>query len=68
MDDLTDEPQPLRREAEKRKEWRGDDGNAGRPESGGGTLPASEDDDERMKSGSRGSSGSNPLRTILPPD
>jgi len=66
---MQDDPdQPLKDEAAARKDWRGDE-DGEKPQAPGHTLPASEDEDERMGGGSGGggapgaSSG-----TILPPD
>jgi hypothetical protein len=56
--------EPLRDEAAKRDDWRGEEGEAARPEAGGGTLPASEDNDEAMKDGG----GGGPRTEIRPPD
>jgi hypothetical protein len=58
--------QPLKDEAAARGKWRGEE-PAPKPEAPGHTLPASEDEDERMGSGSADSSTS-PLGTIRPPD
>ncbi|HWH17642.1 MAG TPA: hypothetical protein VNT77_04790 [Allosphingosinicella sp.] len=57
--------EPLKGEAAKRAEWRGEDGERARPEGGGGTLPASEDDDERMEGGDGGRGG---FGIVPPPD
>ena len=63
---MDDRDEPLKEEAAKRSEWRGDEADAARPEPGGGTLPASEDEDERMKGGDGG--GSLSPGAISPPD
>jgi hypothetical protein len=63
-----DEPdQPLKDEAAARKKWRGDDEQP-KPEAAGHTRPASEDEDERMGSGSGGDAPTGPPGTIRPPD
>jgi hypothetical protein len=63
---MDNDPQhPLQNEAAARKKWRGED-EGPVPSAPGHTLPASEDQDERMESG--GDSGSGPPGTIRPPD
>jgi hypothetical protein len=64
MEDNPDEP--LKNEAAARKEWRGEE-PAPKPEAPGHTLPASEDEDERMGGGSSDASTA-PPGTISPPD
>ncbi|HEY0625604.1 MAG TPA: hypothetical protein VGD10_02610 [Allosphingosinicella sp.] len=59
---------PLADEAAKRREWRGDGADAPKPEAEGHTLPASEDDDERMKGRGGQIGAAPPLSTISPPD
>lgn len=57
---------PLKREADKRKDWRGDDAGES-PQGGGHSFPASEDEDER----SGGGGGEEPrggFGIVLPPD
>ena len=67
---MSGEEQPwLKDEAAARKEWRGDESEAPKPETRGHSLPASEDEDEKMGGG--GSSGEAPVGppgTIRPPD
>jgi hypothetical protein len=58
-----DDATPLQAEALARDEWRGG-GSVAPEDAPGHTLPASEDDDERMKGG-RGSAGPS---TMFPPD
>jgi hypothetical protein len=65
MDD--DHDQPLKDEAAARSEWRGEELRP-KPEAPGHTLPASEDDDERMGSGGGGDAPTGPPGTIRPPD
>lgn len=65
MDNQKEEP--LGAEAAKRREWRGDESEAARPEPRGHSLPASEDEDERMKGGRGDKGASGGLGTILPP-
>ena len=65
MEDDVD--QPLKDEAAARAEWRGEE-PAPKPEGSGHTLPASEDEDERMGSGGRGEAPTGPPGTIRPPD
>jgi hypothetical protein len=61
-----DGKRPLQDEAAAREEWRGSDEPA-RPE--GGSLPASEDEDERMGGGAGGDTApTGPPGTIRPPD
>ena len=59
--------QPLKDEAAARKEWRGEEPPP-KPEGSGHTLPASEDEDERMGSGGEGDAPTGPPGTIRPPD
>ena len=57
---------PLQDEAEKRKDWRGEESTRPRPDghgSKGHELPASEDEDEREKG-----SGAGPAAVAPPPD
>lgn len=61
MDANRDEP--LKDEAAKRGEWRGDERERPRPEAPGHSLPASEDEDERLGGGPGA-----PGPTITPPD
>jgi hypothetical protein len=62
------EDEPLKDEAAAREKWRGSEEPA-RPEGSGNSLPASEDEDERMGSGSgEGSAPVGPPGTIRPPD
>ena len=64
-----DEQRVLKDEAKARKEWRGDEAEAPRPESRGHTLPASEDEDERMGGGAgAGEAPVGPPGTVPPPD
>jgi hypothetical protein len=65
---MDDRDEPLKDEAARRSEWRGDEEDKARPEPGGGTLPASEDDDERAGSGSSDGPSSGGIGTIFPPD
>lgn len=58
---------PLRSEALARDKWRGEDEAHRGLKGGGHTLPASEDDDERMGTGSEDEAVSHP-RTMPPPD
>ena len=60
-----EESLPLHAETLARDEWRGGGTSVAPEDSGAHTLPASEDDDERMKSGREGSAGP---ATIAPPD
>jgi hypothetical protein len=62
-----DPDQPLKDEAAARGEWRGD-GPPPKPEGSGHTLPASEDEDERMGSGGEVDAPTGPPGTIPPPD
>ena len=59
---------PLKDEAAKRHEWRRADGDPPRPEGGGNSLPASEDEDERAKSEDVPESAAGPLTVAPPPD
>ncbi|HZG08032.1 MAG TPA: hypothetical protein VEZ70_03530 [Allosphingosinicella sp.] len=59
--------EPLKDEAAAREKWRGSEPPA-RPEGSGNSLPASEDEDERMGGGSDGSAPVGPPGTIRPPD
>ncbi len=62
---MADQKRPLQDEAAAREGWRGSDDP---PETlGGGSLPASEDQDERMGSGAEGGARADP-RTSMPPD
>ena len=62
---MSDDESPLKAEAEKRREWRGDGTELDRDDAPGHSLPASEssgatdDDDQAPRS---------PMRTISPPD
>ncbi|HWH23111.1 MAG TPA: hypothetical protein VNT25_07485, partial [Allosphingosinicella sp.] len=59
---------PLKAEADKRADWRGGkDEGARAPQAGGGTLRASQDEDERMTGGAQGR-GTGRLGTAPPPD
>ena len=62
-----DRERPLKDEAGKRAEWRGED-EPPRPESGGHTLPASEDEDERAEGQGAPAGAVGPLTTAPPPD
>ncbi len=62
-----DDDQPLKDEAAAREKWRGTE-EAPKPEAPGHTLPASEDEDERMGSGGGGDAQAGPPGTIRPPD
>lgn len=62
-----DKDQPLKDEAAARKDWRGDEEDEA-PRAPGHSLPASEDQDERMGSGGGGDAPSGPPGTIRPPD
>ena len=65
---MQDDPdEPLKDEAAARKNWRGEE-PAPRPEAPGHTLPASEDEDERMGGGAGGEAPTGPPGTIRPPD
>ena len=60
---MSDHDNPLKPEAEKREEWRGDGAEPRAEDALGHTLPASED------GGADGSHGTSaPMRTISPPD
>ncbi len=61
-----DEDQPLKDEAAAREEWRGEEPRP-KPQSPGHTLPASDDEDERMGTGG-GDAPTGPPGTIRPPD
>ncbi|HEX9955449.1 MAG TPA: hypothetical protein VGB48_09595 [Allosphingosinicella sp.] len=65
---MADENEPLKDEAAAREKWRGaEDGE--KPQAPGHSLPASEDEDERL--GGASGSGEAPLGspgTISPPD
>ena len=64
-----DEQRVLKDEAEARKEWRGDEARAPKPESRGHTLPASEDEDEKMGGGAdSGEAPVGPPGAVPPPD
>ena len=67
---MSGEEQPwLKDEAAARKEWRGGESQAPKPEGSGHSLPASEDEDEKM--GGAAGSGEAPVGppgTISPPD
>lgn len=58
----------LKDEAAARKDWRGGDGEAPKPETRGHTLPASEDEDETMGDGGAGDAQVGPPGTQSPPD
>ncbi|MFN3388855.1 MAG: hypothetical protein ACK40O_07960 [Allosphingosinicella sp.] len=58
----------LRDEAKARKDWRGEEGEAPKPETSGHSLPASEDRDETMAAGDSGQSKVGPPGTVPPPD
>ena len=60
------EEEPLKAEAAAREGWRGSE-PAPKPEAPGHTLPASEDQDERVEGGG-GDAPSGPPGTIRPPD
>ena len=61
-----DDDQPLQDEAAARREWRGEE-DGERPQAPGHSLPASEDEDERLGGGG-GDAASGPPGTIRPPD
>ena len=63
-----DEKRPLEDEAAKRSEWRGDEGGAPLPDAGGHSLPANEDEDERLKDGDGPDDAAGPLTVAPPPD
>ena len=63
-----DKQRVLKDEAEARKDWRGDEAEAPKPEAEGHTLPASEDRDERMGGGGSGRAQVGPPGTVSPPD
>ena len=63
-----DEKRPLEDEAAKRAEWRGDKGGTAPPDTGGHSLPASEDEDERLKEGDGYDDDVGPLTIAPPPD
>ena len=60
---MSQDDNPLKAEAEKRQEWRGDGAKLAAEDAPGHTLPASED------GGADGGGGTSaPMRTISPPD
>lgn len=62
---MAEEKRPLQDEAAAREEWRGSEE---RPETpAAGSLPASEDQDERLGGGGEGGAPADP-RTPMPPD
>ena len=68
---MSGEEQPwLKDEAAARKDWRGEESDAPKPESRGHSLPASEDEDEKMGGGgaSSGEAPVGPPGTVPPPD
>ena len=58
----------LKDEAAAREEWRGKEREAPKPETGGHTLPASEDRDETPGGGDSGEAKVGPPGTAPPPD